>query len=59
MTILYHNSLMHKSCILLRRQRNRHDTYIFETKAISGWAWYRSDANGWVRVGDAVAGCLF
>lgn len=24
----------------------------------AGWAWYRSDANGWVRVGDAVAGCL-
>ncbi|NBP58697.1 MFS transporter, partial [bacterium] len=23
-----------------------------------GWAWYRSDAQGWVRVGDAVAGCL-
>ena len=23
-----------------------------------GWAWYRSDANGWVRVGDAVSGCL-
>lgn len=24
----------------------------------AGWAWYRSDANGWVRVGDAVSGCL-
>lgn len=23
-----------------------------------GWAWYRSDASGWVRVGDAVAGCF-
>lgn len=23
-----------------------------------GWAWYRSDADGWVRVGDAVAGCF-
>ncbi|MCH4161112.1 MAG: hypothetical protein LKF41_01135 [Bifidobacterium sp.] len=22
------------------------------------WAWYRSDASGWVRVGDAVSGCL-
>ncbi|WCC79705.1 hypothetical protein O6R08_09465 [Cutibacterium equinum] len=27
--------------------------------AIGGtWAWYRSDASGWVRVGDAVAGCI-
>lgn len=25
----------------------------------AGWAWYRSDAHGWVRVGDAVSGCLF
>lgn len=24
----------------------------------AGWAWYRSDAKGWVRVGDAVAGCF-
>lgn len=24
----------------------------------AGWAWYRSDAKGWVRVGDAVSGCL-
>lgn len=24
----------------------------------AGWAWYRSDAQGWVRVGDAVSGCL-
>lgn len=24
----------------------------------SGWAWYRSDGKGWVRVGDAVAGCF-
>lgn len=24
----------------------------------AGWAWYRSDASGWVRVGDAVAGCF-
>ncbi|MDO4411825.1 hypothetical protein [Cutibacterium sp.] len=24
----------------------------------SGWAWYRSDASGWVRVGDAVVGCF-
>lgn len=24
----------------------------------AGWAWYRSDASGWVRVGDAVSGCL-
>lgn len=24
----------------------------------AGWAWYRSDANGWVRVGDAVIGCI-
>lgn len=24
----------------------------------AGWAWYRSDAKGWVRVGDAVAGCI-
>jgi hypothetical protein len=24
-----------------------------------GWAYYRSDANGWVRVGDAIHGCLF
>lgn len=24
----------------------------------SGWAWYRSDASGWVRVGDAAAGCF-
>lgn len=23
-----------------------------------GWAWYRSDASGWVRVGDAAAGCF-
>ncbi|MEU5255162.1 hypothetical protein [Streptomyces longwoodensis] len=23
------------------------------------WAWLRSDASGWLRVGDAVAGCLF
>lgn len=23
-----------------------------------GWAWYRSDADGWVRVGDAVSGCI-
>lgn len=23
-----------------------------------GWAWFRSDASGWVRVGDAVAGCF-
>ncbi|HSX31991.1 MAG TPA: hypothetical protein VLF43_01920 [Candidatus Saccharimonadales bacterium] len=23
-----------------------------------GWAWYRSDSSGWVRVGDAVSGCL-
>lgn len=23
-----------------------------------GWAWYRSDASGWVRVGDAVMGCF-
>lgn len=23
-----------------------------------GWAWYRSDADGWVRVGDAVTGCI-
>lgn len=23
-----------------------------------GWAWYRSDASGWVRVGDAVVGCF-
>lgn len=22
------------------------------------WAWYRSDAQGWVRVGDAVSGCV-
>jgi hypothetical protein len=24
----------------------------------SGWAWYRSDSQGWVRVGDAVIGCI-
>ena len=24
----------------------------------AGWAWYRSDARGWVRVGDAVTGCI-
>ncbi|ADH93232.1 hypothetical protein [Arcanobacterium haemolyticum] len=24
----------------------------------AGWAWYRSDASGWVRVGDAAAGCF-
>lgn len=24
----------------------------------AGWAWYRSDARGWVRVGDTVAGCF-
>lgn len=24
----------------------------------AGWAWYRSDAEGWVRVGDAVMGCI-
>ncbi|KFF30618.1 hypothetical protein [Bifidobacterium bombi] len=24
----------------------------------AGWAWYRSDARGWVRVGDAVVGCI-
>jgi hypothetical protein len=24
----------------------------------AGWAWYRSDSKGWVRVGDAVSGCL-
>lgn len=23
-----------------------------------GWAWYRSDATGWVRVGDTVSGCF-
>lgn len=23
-----------------------------------GWAWYRSNASGWIRVGDAVAGCF-
>ena len=22
----------------------------------AGWAWYRSDAHGWVRVGDTVSG---
>lgn len=24
----------------------------------AGWAWYRSDASEWVRVGDAAAGCF-
>lgn len=24
----------------------------------AGWAWYRSDASGWVRVGDAITGCI-
>ncbi|KPI06585.1 hypothetical protein OV450_3697 [Actinobacteria bacterium OV450] len=24
----------------------------------SGWAWYRSDSKGWLRVGDAVVGCI-
>lgn len=24
----------------------------------AGWAWYRSDASGWVRVGDVVVGCI-
>lgn len=24
----------------------------------SGWAWYRSDAKGWVRAGDALMGCF-
>lgn len=24
----------------------------------AGWAWYRSDASGWVRVGDTVVGCI-
>lgn len=24
----------------------------------AGWAWYRSDSRGWVRVGDAVVGCV-
>ncbi len=24
----------------------------------AGWGWYRSDASGWVRVGDAAAGCF-
>lgn len=23
-----------------------------------GWAWFRSDASGWVRVGDAIGGCF-
>lgn len=27
--------------------------------AVGGaWAWFRSDADGWVRVGDAVSGCI-
>ncbi|HEX7305807.1 hypothetical protein [Lentzea sp.] len=25
----------------------------------AGWAWLRSDAQGWLRVGDSVVGCLF
>jgi hypothetical protein len=25
----------------------------------AGWAWYRSDSSGWLRVGDSVAGCIF
>lgn len=24
----------------------------------AGWAWYRSDSQGWLRVGDAAAGCF-
>ncbi|MGW9453242.1 hypothetical protein [Streptomyces sp. NPDC055632] len=24
----------------------------------AGWAWYRSDSKGWLRVGDAVVGCI-
>ncbi|HJP95990.1 MAG TPA: hypothetical protein VJ843_01315 [Candidatus Saccharimonadales bacterium] len=24
----------------------------------AGWAWFRSDSKGWVRVGDAVVGCV-
>jgi hypothetical protein len=24
----------------------------------AGWAWFRSDSKGWIRVGDAVVGCI-
>lgn len=32
--------------------------YLVLCVAKGGWAWYRSDAQGWVRVGDAVVGCI-